>query len=461
MLKAINNMVWGTPTLILILGTGLYFSLRTGFAQLRLLPSSIKKLLKNLQKKGDHSSVKALCTALAATVGTGNVAGVAGAIAIGGPGSIFWMWVCAIIGMITKYAEALLAAKFSMKNSQGELCGGPMFVMERGLGRKWRPMAVCYSVLGVFAAFGVGNATQVNTVVSSFNAAMPLFGGKETDIGNLLVGLVLTIMFAAVFLGGARKVGNVAELLIPVAAGAYVVLCIGALIYHAESIPQAFSQIVVGAFKPQAVTGGVIGSCLLTLKVGTARGVFTNEAGMGTAGIAHGTADVANPAEQGLMGIMEVFLDTIVICTLTALVILASGISIPYGLDEGAVLTTQALSETYGAGVSIPILLLLAVFAFATLLGWGFYGLQCFRYLFGEKFDNLFLWMMVSVTIAGSLMKTGDVWMASELINGLMAIPNLITLVLLRRSVTSLTADFIQEEHRTRASGKNLPEGSR
>ena len=295
-LEKLNNVVWGIPTLVLILGVGLYLSLRTGFAQLRLLPSAIRAFINKFRKNdGNTSSFQALCTALAATVGTGNIAGVAGAIALGGPGSIFWMWICAVLGMMIKCAEAMLAVRYRITDASGNSCGGPMYMIELGLGNQWRPMAVCYCLFGVAAAFGVGNAAQVNAVIGSTNTTIEYLGAQPSVSINLLVGILLGVSAAAVFLGGFRRVGNVAELLVPVSSAGYMILCAGALLYKFEAIPQALREIVTGALQPRAVTGGAVGSAFMVLRVGAARGIFTNEAGMGTAAIAHSSAKVKDP----------------------------------------------------------------------------------------------------------------------------------------------------------------------
>ena len=459
-LDKLNSMVWGIPTVTLILLIGLLYSLQTGFVQLKLLPKSIHALFDKLKKPGDSSSFQALCTALAATVGTGNIAGVAGAIAIGGPGSIFWMWICAVLGMITKFAEAVLAVRFRTEK-QCAYTGGPMYIIDKGLGKRWHPMAICYSLLGTAAAFGVGNATQVNAAVTGVNSAVSFLGNSGNFPWALVIGILLAAIAAAAPLGGVRRVGSIAELLVPVSAVAYISLCVGALICHWSMIPDALRQIVCGAFQPRAITGGAVGSCMTVLRIGAARGVFTNEAGMGTASIAHSTANVAHPAQQGLMGIMEVFLDTIVICTMTALVILTSGVEIPYGIDEGALLTTRAFSATYGRWVCIPMATFLSVFAVATILGWSFYGLQCITYLMGESGKFPYLILQAIAAMLGALWETADIWTISELLNGLMAIPNLIALLMLRNTVIQLTQEFIRAEHRKQASDRNLPEVSK
>ncbi len=440
-LECINRFVWGIPSLVLILGVGLYLSIRSGFAQLRLFPAAMRSFFSCFRKGSDEkeSSFQALCTALAATVGTGNIAGVAGAIAIGGPGSIFWMWVCAFLGMITKYAEATLSVYYRRREDEKDVLGGPMYMIESGMGRKWRPLAVTYCLFGVVAAFGMGNATQINAVVDSVASVRSFLGQEQSLPVNLLVGGSLAAVSAAVLLGGAKRIGTAASLLVPVASAAYLILGTGAILAHADQVPAAFRAILEGAFSPRAVTGGVVGSMFAALRVGASRGVFTNEAGMGTAAMAHGASQVEHPVEQGLMGIMEVFLDTIVICTMTALVILTSGTPILYGTDEGAALTARAFACTYGDWVSIPIAVFLCCFAFGTMLGWGLYGLRCAQYLFGSGSWKPFVLMQAVISIASVLLKTGTVWMLAETVNGLMAIPNLICLAALSPVLFRLT----------------------
>ena len=431
-ISAINNVVWGVPALIMILGTGAKLSIATGFAQLRLFPLAVRTFFQKLRapKTEGVSPYQALCTALAATVGTGNIAGVAGAIALGGPGSIFWMWICAIFGMVTKFAEATLAVHYRKKDGD-DFVGGPMYVIEEGLGKRWRWLGKLYCFFGVVAALGVGNATQINAVIGGSRDVLQYFGKTGTSTGDLCIGAVAAMILLAVLLGGAQRIGRFAEGLVPFAAVAYLVLCLGALACTADRIPGAITQIFVGAFSPQAVTGGVLGSAFASLRVGVARGVFTNEAGMGTAGIAHGAAQVRHPVEQGLMGIMEVFLDTIVICTMTALVILCCGADIPYGTDMGVRLTTSAFASTYGSWVSIPISLFLCCFAFATMIGWGLYGIRCAEYLFGKTAWKTFAVIQAVVLVVSTLLKTETIWSLAEAVNGLMAIPNLIALWLL------------------------------
>ncbi len=430
-LEAVNDLVWGVPALVLILGVGLFLTIRTHFAQIRLFPKAISLFIQQFsgrKNKSGVSSYQALCTALAATVGTGNLAGVAGAIALGGPGAIFWMWICALFGMVTKLAEVTLAISYRTKNKRGEYVGGPMYMIQNGMGKKWKWLASVYCFFGVVASFGVGNATQINTVIGGINTAISALGGMPNSLGNVLTGIALAILITTMLLGGAKKIGAVAERLVPFASVAYLLLGMAVLVIRWEAIPKAFSMIIAGAFSPRAVTGGMLGSAFAALRIGASRGVFTNEAGMGTASIAHASADVQHPVEQGLMGIVEVFLDTIVICTMTALVILCSGVSIPYGTDTGVTLAADAFCAVCGQWVCIPIALALCCFALATVLGWGLYGTRCAEYLFGENAWKTFAIAQGGMVILGAVMNTQTVWMLSECVNGLMAIPNLLAL---------------------------------
>ncbi len=445
-LEWINHFVWGVPTLLLILVVGIYLSIRTGFVQITFLPKAIRsfivKFTDRTKRSDGVSPYQALCTALAATVGTGNIAGVAGAIALGGPGAVFWMWVCAFLGMCIKYAEASLAVRYRVKSETGEWIGGPMYMISRGLGSKWFPLASAYCFFAVVAAFGVGNATQVNAVIGSIGVTVESLGGSTSRSLDIVIGAILALVTAMMLSGGAKRIGSIAERLVPYASVLYILLCLGVLIARMDRIGSAFSSIIYGAFSPEAVTGGAIGSVFISLRIGASRGVFTNEAGMGTASIAHAAADVSHPAEQGLMGIMEVFLDTIVICTMTALAVLCSGIEIPFGFDAGAVLTTQAFSAVYGNWVCIPIALCLCCFAVATILGWGLYGARCAQFLFGHKVWHFFVALQVVTVFISVLLKTGTVWMLAETVNGLMAVPNLLALFRLSPELIKLTKEY-------------------
>lgn len=445
-LERINGFIWGIPALVLILGVGLYLSIRTRFAQITLLPKAVRTLAAQLKGKKDEqtgvSPYQALCTALAATVGTGNLAGVAGAIAIGGPGAVFWMWVCALLGMVTKFAEAVLAIRYRVRNADGEWVGGPMYMISQGLGYRWRWLAAVYCFFAVVASFGVGNATQINAVIGGINSMLVAFGKEPSLTGNLAMGIGLAVLITGMLLGGAKRIGSIAEKLVPFASCAYILLGVFVLLVRAEAIPGALAAIIQGAFSPRAVTGGVLGSGFRALRVGASRGVFTNEAGMGTASIAHGSAQVTHPVEQGLMGIMEVFLDTIVICTMTALVILCSGVTIPYGTDTGIQLTTQAFSAVCGKWVCVPITLSLCCFAIATVLGWGLYGARSAQYLFGEDAWKKFTFLQSVTVVIGAVLGTGTVWIMAEIVNGLMAIPNLIALAALCPELVRLTKEY-------------------
>lgn len=444
-LESLNAMIWGAPALLLILGVGLFLTIRLHLAQLTLFPQAMREFFSKLRPgrtSGDGvSPFQALCTALAATVGTGNLVGVAGAICLGGPGSIFWMWICGVLGMVTKYAEATLAVRYRVKTEAGYV-GGPMYVITQGLGRCWKPLASCYCLFGVIASFGMGNATQINAVITGINEVLVRLGKEESQTRNFLLGLVLAVGIGTLLLGGAKRIGTAAQLLVPFAAMAYILMCTGVLVLRADRIPMAFSMIFRGAFSPRAVTGGMLGSAFQALRVGCSRGVFTNEAGMGTASIAHAAAQVDHPAQQGLMGIMEVFLDTILICTMTALVILVSGVPISYGTDTGAELTTLAFTSVYGEIAAAAIAFELILFAVATVLGWGLYGARCVEFLFGPRAWKYFTFAQILTILLSAVMDTAAVWQLSEAVNGLMVIPNLITLAVLTPEIVRLTKEY-------------------
>lgn len=441
LLEQINSFVWGVPVLGLLLGSGLIFSIRTGFVQFRLFPEACRRFWSQFRSR-DRSSFRSLCTALAATVGTGNIAGVAGAIAIGGPGAVFWMWISGFLGMATKYTEAVLSVVYRRAMPDGSHAGGTMWIIENGLGKRFRPMAYVYCVLGVIASFGVGNATQINAVVSAVRAACAEYGYSIRTKSLVLFGFVLAVMTWLMLRGGANRIGTAAELLVPFASAAYILLCICLLVQSADRIPLAIAEIIKGAFTPQAVTGGAVGSLWTTLRIGISRGTFTNEAGMGTACVAHGAAEVKHPAHQGMMGIMEVFIDTIVICTVTALTILVSGIPIPYGSQAGSELTAAALSVYYGPWAALLLAACMACFAFATILGWGLYAGRFLEYLLGSLKWRHFATVQACAVLLGALLRSEVLWQFSELTNALMAIPNLITLLLLCGQVEAVTEHY-------------------
>ena len=439
-LMLIHSLLWGAPVLMLILWVGIFLSWRTGFVQITLFPKAVRSFFSMLFQRGkrDVSPFRALCTALAATVGTGNLVGVAGAICIGGPGAVFWMWLCGVLGMITKCAEVTLAVHYRIRRN-GEYLGGPMYMISRGMGDRWKPMARAYAILGMVAALGVGNGTQINAVVTGINS---MLGSSQSFRRDLAFGLMLCVLVGVLLFGGAGRIGAVAERLVPFVATAYILLCVGALIYNADRICDAFLSIVRGAFSPGSITGGAVGAGFQALKVGCSRGVFTNEAGMGTASIAHASADAMHPVEQGLFGIVEVFLDTIVICTLTALLILTSGVYIPYGEDIGGQLTLAAFSSVYGNWSDAFITAALCCFAIATVLGWGLYGGRCAQFLFGRKAWDSFALLQTLAVIPGAVLKTDTIWLLSEIFNGLMAIPNLICLAVLSPRFFRLITEY-------------------
>ena len=447
----LNGIVWGLPATVLIFGVGLYLSIRTGFLQFTkfgtVWKNTIGKIFHRTTEAG-HGAVtpfQAVCTALAATVGTGNIAGVAGAIAIGGPGAVFWMWISALLGMVTKYSEVTLAVHYRQKNKHGDWVGGPMYYIENGLGKKWKILGIIFSIFGIFAVFGTGNATQVNTIVASIDAALISFGAMEagsTATLNLILGIVITVLVGMILLGGIKRIGHVAERMVPLMALLYIVLGLGVIIVHIDNLPTAFSSIVKGAFNPSAVTGGVVGAMFTAVQKGVARGIFSNEAGLGTASIAHAGAEVNDPVQQGLFGVFEVFVDTIIICTFTALVILCSGVPITYGAAAGAELTISGFTSTYGNWITIFTAVAMCCFAFTTILGWGLYGARCSEYLFGEKVIKPFMVIYSLVAIIGATVKLDLLWSIAETFNGMMAIPNLIAVALLSPVVIRLTKEY-------------------
>lgn len=453
--SAVNNFIWGVPAMILIVGVGLYLSFCTGFIQIRKFRYSMKTTLGRMFRKRDASDgaltpFQAVCTALAATVGTGNIAGVAGAIAIGGPGAVFWMWCSAVLGMCTKFCEVTLAVHFRERNAQGDLVGGPMYYIKNGLGKRWYPLASAYSLFGVLTVFGTGNATQVNTITTAIDTMLNSFGMTVTqglNITNLIIGILIAMLVAMVLLGGIKRIGNVTEKLVPFMALIYVVLALGVVILNIRNVPAVFQAIFVGAFNPKAFTGGVVGSLFLSLKKGVSRGIFSNEAGLGTGSIAHACADTKKPVKQGFFGIFEVFADTIVICTLTALVILCSGVDIHYGEAAGAELTISGFTSTYGSWVSAFTAIALCCFAFSTIIGWGLYGSRCVEFFFRtDKVVRPFLVVYSFVAVLGATVDLGLLWGIADTFNGLMAIPNLIGLFLLAKVVVKLTQEHFSSE---------------
>ena len=446
----VNSFVWGVPAMICIVSAGLLLSFRTRFLQFRKFGYTFRVTIGRMFHKkeasdGSITPFQAVCTALAATVGTGNIAGVAGAIAIGGPGAVFWMWMSALLGMCTKFSEVTLAVHFREKNNAGDWVGGPMYYIKNGLGANWRWLAVIFSALGVLTVFGTGNATQVNTITTAIDSALinyHILNNDQLSMFNLIIGIIIAVLVALVLLGGIKRIGKVTEKLVPFMALLYLILAIGVILLNANHIPSVFISIFKGAFSPSAVTGGVIGSMFVSMKKGVSRGIFSNEAGLGTGSIAHAAADTSDPVKQGFFGIFEVFMDTIVICTMTALVILCSGIPITYGAAAGAELTIQGFTSTYGNWVSIFTAVALCCFAFSTIIGWGLYGTRCIEFIFGSKVNKPFMLVYSLVAILGATMDLGLLWSIADTFNGLMVIPNLIALLLLSGTVAKLVKDY-------------------
>lgn len=451
---AVNNFIWGVPAMICIIGVGLYLSIRTNFLQIRKFPYAIKTTLGRMLRKreasdGSMTPFQAVCTALAATVGTGNIAGVAGAIAIGGPGAVFWMWISALLGMCTKFSEVTLAVHFRETNADGELVGGPMYYIKNGLKKHWHWLAYLFSAFGVLTVFGTGNATQVNTITTAIDSALlnyNIISENNVSVTNLVIGIILTILVGLVLLGGIKRIGQVTEKLVPFMAVFYIVLALGVVLLNINRIPGVFASIIKGAFTPASVTGGAVGSFFMSMKKGVSRGIFSNEAGLGTGSIAHACADTRKPVKQGFFGIFEVFTDTIVICTLTALVILCSGIPVGYGQAAGAELTILGFTSTYGDWVSVFTALAMCCFAFSTIIGWGLYGARCIEFILGSKVIKPFMVVYSLVAILGATADLGLLWNIAETFNGLMAIPNLIAVFLLSGVVLKLVKEYFETE---------------
>lgn len=457
--NVVNNFIWGVPAMICIIGVGLVLSFRTRFLQIRKFPYAIKVTIGRMFRKkqaadGAMTPFQAVCTALAATVGTGNIAGVAGAIAIGGPGAVFWMWISALLGMCTKFSEVTLAVHFREKNDKGEFVGGPMYYIKNGLKKHWHWLAYLFAAFGVITVFGTGNATQVNTITTAIDSALFNYGIISKDSAstiNLVIGIVLAVLLALILLGGIKRIGQVTEKLVPFMALFYVVLALGVVILNINHVPAVFKEIVEGAFSPASVTGGVVGSFFMSMKKGVSRGIFSNEAGLGTGSIAHACADTRKPVKQGFFGIFEVFVDTIVICTLTALVILCSEVPITYGQAAGAELTISGFTATYGNWVSLFTAVAMCCFAFSTIIGWGLYGARCIEFLFGTKVNKPFMFVYSLVAIVGATLDLGLLWSIAETFNGLMAIPNLIAVFLLSGVVVKLVREHFDLETREEA----------
>ncbi len=456
-LNDFNGLVWGIPLIALLLGTGIYLTWRLHFIQFVKFPYIMKETIGRLfskteSREGSVTPLQALTTALAGTVGTGNIAGVAGAIALGGPGAVFWMWIAALFGMCTKYVEIILAVHFRKRNTKGDFVGGPMYYIQEGLGKNWKWLSVIFCIFGMIVAIGTGNMTQINTIATSvgtvFKAFNPDISSNALTTINFFVGILGALGAGLVLFGGIQRIGNVTEKLVPIMALVYVFAALIVLGTHFNQLGAVFVSIFRGAFNPSAIAGGLVGVTIQqAMKVGMGRGIFSNEAGLGTAPIAHAAADVQHPVEQGMYGVFEVFADTIVICTLTALTILVSGCAESfYGTSVGAELTIMAFSTTFGSQVSSVILTMcITMFAFSTLLSWSLFGSRCSEFLFGEKGLNIYLLVYILFVVIGAVVKLDFVWLIADTMNGLMAIPNLIALLLLAKVAVKLNDEYFKK----------------
>ena len=452
--SAINGFVWGLPMMALILGVGIYLSIRCGFPQFRhfvhIMKNTLGKAFEKTEKKeGAVSPFKAMCTALAASIGTGNIAGVSGAIAIGGPGAVFWMWVSALLGMCTKFAEVTLAVKYRERNKEGDWVGGPMYYITNGLGKNYKWLACVFSAFGALAAFGIGNMTQINTIAGTINTAIagfiPTTESQQTVIA-WVVAMICALICAVVLIGGIQRLADVCSLLVPVMALIYIVAALIVIIFNISALPETLAAIVIGAFNPSSVAGGLAGVGIKTaITKGVGRGIFSNEAGLGSAPIAHAAADVNHPVEQGIYGVFEVFMDTIVVCTMTALVVLLGvGVqNIEYGTDIGANLTIMGFQSVFGGGFpGGAVAVCLTLFALSTVLTWALYGSRCVEYLLGHKASKVYQVIFCLFACIAGTVELSLAWAIADTLNGLMAIPNLIALALLTPVVVKLTKEY-------------------
>ncbi|MGR6839854.1 alanine/glycine:cation symporter family protein [Aliivibrio wodanis] len=442
LLVTIDNFIWGPPLLILLVGTGIYFTFKLRIFQLRHLPTALKMVFSKEENeskgKGDVSSFAALCTALSATIGTGNIVGVATAIKMGGPGALFWMWLAAVFGMATKYAECLLAVKYRKTDSKGQMIGGPMYYIEYGMGNKWLAKLFAFFALGV-ACFGIGTFPQINAIVDSAHLTM--------NAPAWLTGGILTVLVAVVTLGGIKSIAKVAEKVVPTMAVVYVVSCLSVLIMQAEALPSAIQLVVTSAFTGTAATGGFVGaSIMLAIQSGVARGVFSNESGLGSAPIAAAAAKTDSCVKQGLVSMTGTFFDTVIICTMTGLTLVVTGVW--QGDAAGALMTTQAFAIGLGSNQLGPYLVSIGLmfFAFTTILGWNYYGERCVTYLFGSKGVIPYKIVFISLVASGAYMQLDTIWVIADIVNGLMAIPNLIGLIALRHIIIEETHLFFKKQ---------------
>lgn len=468
--NAVNGFAWGPWMLLLLVGTGVYLSIRVGFIQFSKFGYAMKNTLGKAFRKqdvgaGEVSPFQAMCTALAATVGTGNIAGVTGAIVAGGPGAVFWMWLSALFGMVTKYAEVVLSIRYRERNDKGDWVGGPMYYIKNGLGKSWEWLGVVFCVFGALAAFGIGNMTQVNTIASSINGAIDSFGGntaahtvnlfgQTVPVTSIVVGVIVAAIVALTLLGGIKRIGSVAELMVPVMAAIYIIGSLIVIVFNIGYLGEALAMVFKGAFSARAALGGAFGITIMkTIQKGVGRGVFSNEAGLGSAPMAHAASSETDPVKQGMFGIFEVFMDTIVICTMTALVVLTSvargGIVIEWGGSGGTELIAAAFGSVMGERPgSLIVAVGISLFALSTILSWSLYGTRCCEYLLGTRVTRVYQVVFILVVVVGATLEMNLVWNIADTLNGLMAIPNLVALIGLSGVVIRLTREHFQAQDR-------------
>lgn len=436
LLKALDAFVWGPPLLILLVGTGIYLTIRLGLLQVARLPKSFQLIFTKDKGHGDVSSFAALCTALAATVGTGNIIGVATAIKVGGPGALFWMWMAAFFGMATKYAEGLLAIKYRTKDANGAVAGGPMHYILLGMGEKWRPLAIFFALAGVLVALlGIGTFTQVNSITESIQ--------NTAQIDPAITALVLSVFVAIAVFGGLKSISKVSTAVVPFMAIVYILGTLTVILFNIEKIPATLTLIFTSAFSPAAAVGGFAGASIRTaIQNGVARGVFSNESGLGSAPIAAAAAKTNEPVEQGLISMTGTFIDTLIICTLTGLTILVTGVW--SGDLNGVALTQSAFSTVFSYFGPALLTIFLVLFAFTTILGWNYYGERCFEFLFGVRFIWLYRVVFVVMVLLGGFIELDMVWIIADIVNALMALPNLIALLVLSPVVIAETKKYFK-----------------
>ena len=436
MLNAIDSFMWGPPLITLLVGTGIYLTLRLKLLQVIRLPKALSLIFKAKNHgEGDVSSFKALCVALAATVGTGNIVGVATAVKIGGPGAIFWMWMAAFFGMATKYAEGLLAVKYRSTDANGNIAGGPMYYIRQGMGEKYKPLATFFAAATILVAyFGIGTFPQVNAIVDSAEIS---FG-----LSKVLTGFVLTVLIAAITIGGLQSIAKVASKVIPFMAVMYIAISLGLIVMNLDGVPAAVALIFESAFTGAAAAGGFAGSTIMmAMQNGIARGVFSNESGLGSAPIAAAAAKTKEPAEQGLISMTGTFIDTLIICTMTGLALVLTGVW--QGDAAGAAMTSAAFATAYGNIGSMLLTVALVLFAFTTILGWNYYGERACIYLFGTKGVMPYRIIFIALIASGGFLKLEAIWILADIVNGLMAIPNLIALIALSGVVVAETESYL------------------